>query len=105
MPTTTPKTTVIFRRFLDGTKEPIALFILEPHAREGFYCMSYQHVGQHGAASPCLAHHNTIPAKVSEPDVAALKAELERIGYNLHVVTRTPRNASQKRRAALYPES
>ena len=97
---TTPETTVIFRRFKTAPYDVIALFPLEPADVLGHFCTSYQHVGQHGAASPELAHRGTRPASTSEPDVAALKAELERIGYTLRIATRTPRNAYQTRRAA-----
>lgn len=78
---------VMFRRFRAKPRDVIAFLPDQDEVRG--YMMSYQHVGQHGAAS--YPNPATIPADVSEPDVAALKAELERIGYRLRVVKRNAR--------------
>lgn len=58
-------------------------------ATRGGSCLSYEHVGQHGAANytGCIAA--TVVAKPSE--YAPLKRELETIGYVLEVRTRRPR--------------
>ncbi len=85
------KTRVVLRRFCG---EVIALF---PDIDEGRgHCMSYMHVGQHGAASRTLTRVSR-PVDVSEPDAAALVRELTARGYNLHVVKRmTPSKAPRK---------
>ncbi len=44
---------------------------------------SYQHVGQHGAASPDLMD---IPRKADALHYDALATELEGLGYNLEVI-------------------
>jgi hypothetical protein len=77
-------TVVVFRRFpeADGG-DVIALF---PRIPEGpGLIASYQHVGQHGAASRTLLTRGTSPARETDPDVAALHKELTRIGYKLKV--------------------
>ena len=70
-------TKVIFRKFKDG--EVIALFPQEPATRNGWECMSYMHVGQHGGADPMIVHE-TKPAKWDE--FVELLEELQSIGYN-----------------------
>lgn len=72
-------TPVIFRTFRN-TGDVIALFPTIPHDPSGLYMMSYQHVGQHGAASPLLTQQHTRPA--TEEEKAPLRRELVRIGYN-----------------------
>jgi hypothetical protein len=77
------KTKVIFRKFKDG--DIIALFPeLQADMSRG-NCQSYQHVGQHGAASYDLVN-NTKPA--TKEECANLAAELTSIGYNLDVKRR-----------------
>jgi len=72
------KTRVIFRTF-DDTKEVIA-FLPDVPANPG-YVMSYMHVGQHGEADYLGLVKRT---HLSYPDeFAALKRELENIGYVL----------------------
>lgn len=88
------KTQVIFRTFLDGG-DVIALFPLEPCDLSSYNCQSYQHIGQHGAACPSLMATGTRRAKPEE--YASLKAELERIGYDLEIYERFPRNALEVR--------
>lgn len=70
-------TKVIFRKFKNG--EVIALFPQEPATRDGWECMSYMHVGQHGSADPMIVH-GTKPAKWAE--FVELLRELQSIGYN-----------------------
>ncbi|APW64321.1 hypothetical protein [Paludisphaera borealis] len=90
---------VVFRRFADGGV--IALFPYLPaeclHAR---FCQSYMRIGQHGAADPAIVY-DTLPAKPHE--YAALKAELEQIGYRLAVRSRMPGDAYARRKASLHP--
>lgn len=70
-------TKVIFRNFRNG--EVIALFPQEPATRDGWECMSYMHVGQHGSADPFVVNH-TKPAMPWE--YSELYKELKSIGYN-----------------------
>lgn len=78
---TTEKTLTIFRKFKDSG-DIIALF---PHeiADNSGNCMSYQRIGQHGAADYSHCIDASIPAQPSE--YKALKRELESIGYDLKV--------------------
>lgn len=88
---------VIFRRFPDG--DVIALFpYLPAECLNAWPCQSYMHIGQHGAADPRIVY-DTRPARPHE--YAALKAELERIGYRLAVRRRFPSDAHARRKAAL----
>lgn len=70
-------TKVIFRKFRNG--EVIALFPQEPATIDGWECMSYMHVGQHGSADPMIVY-DTKPAMPWE--YADLYNELKDIGYN-----------------------
>lgn len=89
------KTLTIFRKFKSG--EVIALFPLVPSSSNGFYCQSYQHIGQHGGASPNLVHDTKLAAK---KEFAPLAKELRQIGYKLQIGKRFPRNSLAKRREA-----
>jgi hypothetical protein len=101
------ETTVIFRRWRD-TGAVIALFPEEPADASGGYCMSYMHVGQHGAANYHdivsgsgewgNAKSNTLPVDPSDPDVFELKAELEGIGYKLRILRKVGWRSHEKRR-------
>lgn len=73
------KTKVIFRTFRKGG-DTLAMFPEIPADAMGDFCQSYQHVGQHGAASPSLPGV-TRPATPEE--TAPLRRELEAIGYAL----------------------
>jgi len=76
----THKTKVYFRRYSDG--DVIAIFPFEKADYQG-NCMSYMHVGQHGACDP----ENIVKMEVATPkEYAGLKAELESIGYFLQVM-------------------
>ena len=70
-------TKVIFRKFKSG--DVIALFPQEPATRNGWECVSYMHVGQHGSADPMIVH-GTKPAKWHE--FVELLRELQSIGYD-----------------------
>ncbi len=95
---------VIFRRFPDG--DIIALFpYLAAECMNAWPCQSYMHVGQHGAADPRIIY-DTRPAWPHE--YAALKDELEQIGYRLDIRQRFPSDAHARRKAALtslFPSS
>lgn len=87
-------TKVIFRTFKDG--QVIALFPEIPATDNGWECMSYMHIGQHGAASPFLTHY-TRPA--SEMEYKPLLDELKRIGYDdLKVCKRFGKNDYKTRK-------
>lgn len=94
-----PETLVIFRKWPNG--QIIALFPLIPSDVNGIYCLSYEHVGQHGGADTQLP--NTTPALPSE--YADLASELRRIGYKLRIGSRVPRNAYARRRAVIEAET
>lgn len=96
---TEPETRVIFRAFRDSG-DVIAFFPDLDEGRRGL-CLSYMHVGQHGACSyhalisgPWPARTPTRPAMPHE--WADLAAELASIGYRLRVIRRWP---TQRREA------
>jgi hypothetical protein len=90
------KTKVVFR-FWRG--EVIALFPEVPSDVNGYYCESYQHVGQHSGADYNGIIRESRPATPAE--YADLHAELTRIGYDLEVVQRASRLAFKRRREEL----
>ena len=63
--------------------------------------MSYQHIGQHGGASPDLSFC-TRPSTLDE--IAPLKAELERIGYAVEERIKVTRQMDEVRRASASRE-
>ena len=75
MPDDVP-TQTIFRAYADG--EVVALFPTIPADPQG-HCLSYLHVGQHGAADPGHVIARTRPASATE--YAELLDELTVIGY------------------------
>lgn len=78
-------TDTIFRAWPNG--DVIALFPRIPADNRG-NVLSYEHVGQHGAASPDIVHR-TKPASPATYD--ALLRELRGRGYNVRPITRFPR--------------
>jgi len=66
-----------------------------PSDVRGTYCLSYERIGQHGAACPQGVVSRTRAAKPDE--YQELKLELERIGYTLKVCQRIPMHAYEKR--------
>lgn len=90
------KTKVIFRKFPDG--EVIALFPELPGTNGINSCLSYQHIGQHGAAMVAI-YYDTKPCDAF--DRLPLEKELTAIGYKLTVVSRFSYQMDQKRIAAL----
>jgi hypothetical protein len=78
------KTEIIFRKWKTG--DVIALFPgIASDAIDGYYCLSYQRVGQHGGASPAIVA-DTKPAKRAE--YKDLAQELTQVGYDLKVIKR-----------------
>ena len=90
------ETKVIFRKFREG--DIIALFpTMAGDCDNGATCNSYQHIGQHGSASPLLVQAHTVAAKPGE--YADLLRELKRIGYaDLRIARRFTRADYQERR-------
>jgi hypothetical protein len=74
------KTKVSFRVFKDGG-DVIAIFPEVPGTSDPDTCMSYQHVGQHGACNPFHLLTQTREADLAE--LVGLYDELEAIGYDL----------------------
>ncbi len=77
------KTRTIFRKFPEG--DVIALFPALAGDNNPWTCSSYQHIGQHGAASVDLPRF-TKPA--SPKEYASLKRELISIGYKVKIAKR-----------------
>lgn len=93
------KTRVIFRKF-KGSEDLIALFPQIPGDNDIATCSSYMHIGQHGAAN--LVHcmcYATLPAEPKEYE--GLKKELEGLGYNLEIRSRTAPGDYSKRKKAI----
>lgn len=63
-----------------------------------YHCQSYEHVGQHGAASFDLVN---CTRKAKPEEYADLKKELERIGYALTIAHRFTRADLAARREQL----
>lgn len=93
------KTVVVFRQWRDDGSI-IALFPEEPaSALDPATCMSYEHIGQHGAACPCVVRGKTVPAQPEE--YHRLYEELVSIGYSLEIRERMSFKMHQKRVEAL----
>jgi len=93
----TERTLVVFRRWRD-TGTIIALFPAIPSDIRGWFCESYEHVGQHGGADYHGVIQATRPATVDQ--VVPLAEELTRIGYNLKPIKRTSYHVHETRRTA-----
>lgn len=72
---------VVFRKFKRGG-DIIALFTQELGTNDSNTCQIYQHVGQHGTMD---LRHRGMLVTATPSEYAGLKAELERLGYNLMV--------------------
>lgn len=92
-------TPVIFRRFIEGG-DVIALFPTLPGTRDPWTCESYQHTGQHSAASVELFYKETKPAY--ETEYRTLLRELIGQGYDdLRIYTRYQPGFTKQRLDAL----
>lgn len=94
-PMTQPITPVVFRKWKD-IGSIIALFPESPSDLNGWYCDSYEHVGQHGGADYYGVVAYTVP--VSKQESLTLARELVRIGYRLKVIRRASRRQHELRR-------
>lgn len=94
-------TPVIFRKFRDGS-DIVALFPTLPGDSSLATCLSYQHIGQHGAASVALIYE-TLP--VSPGEYWPLLKELKRQGYDdLRIYTRYQPDFTNQRAEELNRE-
>lgn len=84
------ETVVMFRRWRGEDRSVTAFFPMIPGTSE-YDCMSYAHVGQHSSADLAGCIQRTIPCADDEPDVVALRRELEGRGYRLRIFHRSPR--------------
>ena len=95
---------VVFRKWRDKSGGILALFPEIAVDMEGYYCESFEHMGQHGGADyrGCIAR--TVPAKPEE--YADLKRELESYPYEyrLRVIRRAPTDLVQRRLAFTFSE-
>jgi len=89
------KDTVVFRKWRDGFGI-IALFPELPTDLYGYYCESYEHVGQHGGADYFGVIMNTRPANSEES--TDLYEELTSIGYVLRPIQRASQIHHERRR-------
>ena len=78
------KTKTLFRTFL-GSNEVIALFPEIPADNHPAHCLSYQTIGQHGAASVDL---NSVTRPSTKEEIDELTRELEKIGYTVQLIKR-----------------
>lgn len=94
---------VIFRVWNIGYKDCIAIFPGILGTTQADTCQSYEHVGQHGAASTRITNGLTRPAKPEE--YADLKRELESnpYYYQLRVVKRFTRAHRKDRESQMAP--
>ena len=89
------KDVVVFRKWRDGFGI-IALFPEIPTDLYGYYCESYEHVGQHGGADYHGVVMNSRLATTEE--YADLFEELTRIGYDLRPIRRASQFHHERRR-------
>jgi len=82
------ETLTIFRKFKDAKppyyNDMIALFPEIKWDRQGLFCTSYMHMGQHGGADYNIVTCGTTKPATPE-EYSDLKTELESIGYILKI--------------------
>ncbi len=92
-------TDVMFRVSKDDIADVFVLFPALPGTNEPHTCCCYQHVGQHSHANLAGCINSSRPAIPDE--YAALKRELEGIGYKLRIVKRRTRKQDEARALAV----
>ncbi len=97
------KTKVIFRTWNAEPHTVIALFPREPGDSNPETCMSYEHIGQHGAAHFVQVMGAT--HRASKREYTELLTELESIGYDLTVAQRATGADYGARLATVYREA
>lgn len=93
---------MIFRVWRGDPATTLALFPELPANREPYCCLSFEHIGQHGAADYRLVLQKTRPARPQE--YAELKQELEGRGYRLKIYHRETAAMREMRRRAIQPD-
>ena len=103
METDKHKTKVIFRAWNVGKfrGDVIALFPELPGTRSPCSCMSYEHIGQHGAADYEHVIASTRPILFGH-ECRSLASELRGLGYNLDIVQRCSHSMDVKRIEACH---
>jgi hypothetical protein len=85
-------TRVVFRRWPKSQGGGIiALFPDIPSDLAGRYCLSFEHVGQHGGADYQGLIRITRPVREGSEELENLKDELQGRGYNLKIIHRRAR--------------
>jgi hypothetical protein len=80
---------VVFRRWPRSQGgRIIALFPEIPSDPAGRFCLSYEHVGQHGGADYQGVIRMTKPIRENSEELENLKEELRGRGYNLKIMYR-----------------
>jgi hypothetical protein len=101
MPDPTP-VLVIYRRWKSDPRSIIAIFPELPGTNDHHTCMTYETVGQHGHGHFRSMIRRTVPTTPRE--YAALRGELERIGYRPYPIHRATREHHKARyQATLRP--
>lgn len=91
-------TRVIFRKWSKSKGgDVIALFPTLPDDRNGYRCVSYQHIGQHGGADPGIMMTTKAATRA---EYAPLARELRALGYRLQVSQRFSARLNRMRRDA-----
>lgn len=84
------ETAVVMRRWRSGSRTVIALFpyVVILGTGGAWLVSSYEHIGQHGPADYGAVIRATRPADWGDPDVAALRRELEGAGFGYRLAPR-----------------
>lgn len=90
-------TKVIFRQWPDG--DVIAIFPQIAGDMSPYTCLSYEHIGQHGACDPLLVMRKT--KRASRRAFEPLEMELASRGYSLEIIERNRPSFLNDRREQL----
>lgn len=89
----TEHTAIVFRVWRGKWPTVIALMPYVDHDDAGQYCVSYEHIGQHGGADYAGCIRGTRPATATE--YAPLLRELTQIGYRVRAIRRRGKGSSR----------